>query len=278
MNKPEENLSPGHPCRVEDIDLSKPGWEIELHFEKTTNRQTVVDMNKLQELKTFGLAEIDYSKDGRTLTLSYVKGCREKQIPQIYTAIMKRYFPRAVTSKDSDLPPTQEKPPVSMPTVPRDATGASRELVEQKGIAKTSIANLLDQFHQQTLALTSTINATTRSPPEIPTSSNEFHAQTEREEVKDPDLIIIKLPHQAGGRDQILIQSILQATDCDNYKVIRQRLKAIADEEKWLYEFKTYTDFDIIEIRKRPGLEYKKTISAANMRFIRKLPYQTLKK
>lgn len=270
----------GRPAEISEIDISASGWEIELDFEDLNDGKTLQDYNTLRELEALGMMQFEYDKDTKILTLSHVKGCQEKQIPELYIDVMMKYNPRPVIGKDSILPATMESLPIA---------SGRRSLKSSPLIAEI--------IHPATPHVDTLINVTpsSRPPPEFtreifPKDASTLHAADnspaantlqapvlDQKEIKNPGRIVVRLP-----ADIVRLEAIFAAISNDerryeSTKDIRLRLREIAANEQWLFSFKNTREAEIIELKKdKKPAKGKKHFPPLpeTLDFLNKLPHE----
>ncbi len=108
-----DDLENKNKCELEEIDPSRPDWEIYLHFEKdpqVEGAEGYEDFNTLKGFAKLGIAKCIYRPSNKTVTISYLEGCSEEEFPEEYLELMRKYNPRAKAPKESRrtlLPPTE---------------------------------------------------------------------------------------------------------------------------------------------------------------------------
>ena len=87
-------------CSLEEIDISKPGWEVVLHFDDSDPRQpdslAARDLWRLEEWSAIGLFEITVQHSPHTVVnLKYDENCLSKKFSPDQLVIFNKYRPSA---------------------------------------------------------------------------------------------------------------------------------------------------------------------------------------
>ncbi len=268
--------NPGKNCALEDIDPSKPGWEIFLHFEQADPR--IIGSSAHEDFLTFrhfaklGIATAEYKEGTRTLVLSYLPGCSEEEFDPHHLEIMKRYNPQGKAD-----PQHQRKREIAQKNHPETAvdpapkTQPSPQTVDAADI--DPVRSSARDSASEILAAVS--KGMAQKPPviyEIKAESPFTGSAAEPEEkLKVPDDLLITLPVE--GPD---LEDILEATSCANLDELLGRLEAIAEEEELQFEAGEVDGLYIVNIYKNPSVEYSKPMDRHNMAFILKLPCEKI--
>lgn len=240
-------------CDIDDIDPSRPGWEIFLHFGDVDPRipgtRAHDDFTTFKYLEKFCVAKSEYKEGTRVLVLSYLDGCCENEFSPEHIALMKKYSPRAKAHEEDQKSAAKTLPPP--PSIAARTRDSAADL----------LANLRVMGSKPPIIRE--IGVIEAPPQHMPPVIEEAHA---------PHDYLITIPMK--GDD---LADILEAVNCADVDGLLQKLEAIADEEKMAFTC-AYDDEQnyLVNIYKKAGEQYEKSISHQNLIFILKLPYEKL--
>lgn len=255
--KPEPTLPQPQECKIEEVDLSKPGWEIRIFFDN--NNPMVSDSQAEEDLETFRhfpklcIANCKYDDRSRMAVLSYVEGCGQEELDEEHLKIISRY--RHVAR-----------------TLPENRRAGRKDPLE------SSVKSVRDSASQ---ILAGVSKALAANPPVIhdlpPTKRSEMLSvdvppaaeSTEHQGLEVPDDILITFPSEGEA-----LTEMLEATGCRSLNGLLERLEDIADEEELLCEHGEADGVYIVNIFKNPAIRYLKPMDAQNIAFIKKLPFE----
>lgn len=245
-------------CDIDDIDPSKKGWEIFIHFgdvdPRISGTEAHDDFTTFTYLEKFCLAKCEYKEGTRTLVLSYLDGCCEDQFSPEHIQLMQKYSPHArAPEHDQKSAAKTLPPPPSIKVNTRDSAAdilASVGAMQSKPPIIREISDFIDNAIDTALAVAEKI------PPEKPKNP------------EIPDDYLITIPMK--GTD---LEDMLEAVKCADVDELLKKLEEIAAEEN--LEFMCAMDEEnyLVNIYKKTGSEYQKPMSHKNLVFILKLPY-----
>ncbi len=233
-------------CDIEDIDPSKPGWEIFLHFEGVDPRipgtPAHEDYKTFKYLQNFCLAKVEYKEGTRTMSLSHLEGCCDDQFAPEHVTLMEKYSPTAKAPESCLKPQAKTLPPPPISAKVRDS--AAEILASAAALKET--------------------------PPVI----REVNSIIAPEEVPDDIVITLSL----APEDAEELEDTLDKIMCIDLNDLIKKLQDIADEEELLFEHGAVEDSTIyiINIYKNPKIKYRKPMDPKNMAVILQLPFEKI--
>jgi hypothetical protein len=254
--EPEQAPQPRE-CKIEEIDPSKPGWEIKIFFDNNdpnvSDSQAEEDLEAFRQFQALGIARCEYRDKAKTVALSHLEGCCEDELDELHLKTIRRYRHVAKTLPENRRTDREDRIEAAVKSS-RDSAGEILAGVTRGLAARPPVIHELPPTRRSA-------GGTLVIEPQAQNAA-EKHLEV-------PDDILITIP--AEGTD---LNEILAATGCKSLSALLEKLEDIADEEELCCEHGEADGLYIVNIYKNPNIGYHKPMDAKNMALIMKLPFE----
>lgn len=244
--------TPAKDCGIEEIDPSKPGWEIFLHFQgvdpRVPDTQAYEDLKTLRHFAKMGIAKCEYKEGTKTVVLSYLADCGEEEFPEEYLELMRKYSPTAKA-------PQEARRGGAQPTLKATRDSASEIMAKANAmVLKPPIIRLMEDEESCT-------------PPIIQNAPIGGQPQTNSgqpdQNLNVPDDVTFELP-----LDEKELAPILERCGCKSLEELIEKLKVLVGTEDLLLEHGELDGVYMINIYKDPKIKYTSPMYPEDVEFL----------